>query len=150
MDRYPSHVLANVLFCRDEVCRITAHLAGGPRLKMRTSEPRDRAPWTLAASVPQAGIDYGAWSPYRGNPHAYPPIWRKSWQVWLSFPPSAEPAILRFAFAYPGAYFSLPFAGDAGKRAFQAGPELLCPPGGLEMMPAQAARKNRPALEDRA
>ena len=46
---------------------------------MRTSEPRDRAPWTLAASVPQAGIDYGAWSRRRGNPHAYPPIWRGLW-----------------------------------------------------------------------
>jgi hypothetical protein len=31
-------------------------------------------PWTLAASVPQAGIDYDAWSRHRGNPHAYPPI----------------------------------------------------------------------------
>jgi hypothetical protein len=29
---------------------------------MRTCEPQDRAPWTLAASVPQAGIDYDAWS----------------------------------------------------------------------------------------
>jgi hypothetical protein len=75
--------------------------------------------------------------------HAHPPIWRKSWQVWLGFPPCAEHVILRFALAYPGAYFSLPFAGDAGKRAFQAGPELLRPPGGLEMMPAQAARQSR-------
>src|SRR5713101_8364900 len=65
---------ANVRICRDEVRRITVYLAGGPRLKMRTSEPRDRAPWTLAASVPQAGIDYGAWSRHRGNPHAYPPF----------------------------------------------------------------------------
>ncbi len=32
--------------------------AGGPRLRMRTSEPRDRAWWTLAASVPEADIDY--------------------------------------------------------------------------------------------
>jgi hypothetical protein len=47
---------------RDEVRRITVYLAGGPRLKMRTCEPQDRAPWTLAASVPQAGIDYDAWS----------------------------------------------------------------------------------------
>jgi len=31
-------------------------------------------PWTLAASVPQAGIDYDAWSRHRGNPHAYPPL----------------------------------------------------------------------------
>jgi hypothetical protein len=38
-----------------------------------------------------------------------PPIWRKSWQVWLGFPPCAEPAILRFALAYSGAHFSLPF-----------------------------------------
>ena len=64
----------NVRICRDEVCRITVYLAGGPRLKMRTSEPRDRAPWTLAASVPQDDIDYGAWSRHHGNPHAYPPI----------------------------------------------------------------------------
>src|SRR6266851_2279485 len=64
-----------VRFCRDEVCRITVYLAGGPRLKIRTSEPRDRGPWTLAASVPQAGIDYGAWSRHCGNPHAYPPFW---------------------------------------------------------------------------
>src|SRR3989442_14001723 len=49
-------------------------------------------------------------------------------------------AILRFALAYPGAYFSLPFAGDAGKRAFQAGPGLLRPPGGLEMMPAPGSK----------
>jgi hypothetical protein len=55
----------------------------------------------------------------------YPPIWRKSWQAWLGFPPCAEHAILRFALAYPGAYFSLPFAGDACKRAFQASPGLL-------------------------
>ena|SRR6266568_1203130 len=64
----------NARSCRDEVCRITVYLAGGPRLKMRTSEPRDRALWTLAASVPQAGINYGAWSRHRGNPHAYPPL----------------------------------------------------------------------------
>ena len=44
---------------------------------MRTSEPPDRAPWTLAASVPQADIDYGAWSRYRGNPHAYPPYLKR-------------------------------------------------------------------------
>jgi hypothetical protein len=37
---------------RGEVCRITLYLARGPRLKMRTSEQRDRAPWTLAAPVP--------------------------------------------------------------------------------------------------
>jgi hypothetical protein len=50
------------------------------------------------------------------------PIWRKSWQVRLGFPPCAEPAILRFTLGYPGAYFSLPFAGDAGKRAFPSEP----------------------------
>ena len=55
------------------------YLACGPRLKMRTSQQRDRAPWTLAASVHQAGIDYGAWSRHRGNPHAYPPFWHSSW-----------------------------------------------------------------------
>ena len=38
------------------------YLAGGPRLKMRTYEPQDRAPRTLAASVPQTSIDYDAWS----------------------------------------------------------------------------------------
>ena len=63
----------NVRFCRDEVCRITVYQAGWPRLRLRTSEPRDRAWWTLAASVPQADIDYGTWSSRRGNPHAYPP-----------------------------------------------------------------------------
>jgi hypothetical protein len=44
------------------------HRAAGRQapVKMRTSEPRDRAPWTLAASVPQAGIDYDAWSRHRG------------------------------------------------------------------------------------
>jgi hypothetical protein len=65
--------------CRDEVCRITLYLVRGSGLKTRTSEQRDKAPWTLAASVPQAGIDYGAWSRHRGNPHAYPPIWRGFW-----------------------------------------------------------------------
>ena len=44
------------------------------RWRMRTSEPRDRASWTLAASVHQADIDYDAWSSRRGNPHAYPPL----------------------------------------------------------------------------
>src|SRR5260370_14913889 len=57
----------NVRFCRDEVCRITVYQAGGPCLRMRTSEPRDRAWWTLAASVPQADIDYGAWSSCRAT-----------------------------------------------------------------------------------
>jgi hypothetical protein len=61
---------ANVRFCRDEVCRITVCLACGSR----SSEPRDRARWTLAPSVHQAGIDHGAWSRRRGNPHAYPPF----------------------------------------------------------------------------
>jgi hypothetical protein len=50
---------------------ITLYEAGGPRLRMRTSEPRDRAWWTLAASVPEADIDYSTWSSCRGNPHAY-------------------------------------------------------------------------------
>jgi hypothetical protein len=51
-----THTVAwHIFFCRDEVCRITVYVAGGRRLKMRTSEPRDRALWTLAASVPQAG-----------------------------------------------------------------------------------------------
>ncbi len=44
------------------------------RLRMRTFEPRDTAWWTLAASVPQADIDYGTWSSRYGNPHAYPPL----------------------------------------------------------------------------
>jgi hypothetical protein len=57
---YAVSAAMNILICRDEVCRITLYLARGPRLKMRTSEQRDRAQWTLAASVPQAGIDYGA------------------------------------------------------------------------------------------
>ena len=64
----------NVRICRDEVCRITVYLPGGPRLKMRTSEPRDRAQWTLAVLVPQTDIDYGAWSRHHGNPHTYPPF----------------------------------------------------------------------------
>jgi hypothetical protein len=52
----------------------TLEIPGPPTgLKMRTSEPRHRAPWTLAASVSQADIDYGAWSRHGGNPHAYPP-----------------------------------------------------------------------------
>jgi hypothetical protein len=62
----------NVLSCRDEVCRITVS-GMRARLRMRTSEPRDRASLTLTASVHQTDIDYGAWSSRRGNPHAYPP-----------------------------------------------------------------------------
>jgi hypothetical protein len=49
-------------------------LACGPRLRMGTYKPRDRASWTLATSVPKADIDYGARSSRRGNPHAYPPF----------------------------------------------------------------------------
>ena len=41
----------------------------------RSSEPRNRASWTLAPSVHQADIDHGAWSSRRGDQHAYPPIW---------------------------------------------------------------------------
>jgi integrase len=48
--------------------------AGWPGLGLRTSEPRGRAWWTLAASVTQADIDYGAWWRRGGNPHAYPPL----------------------------------------------------------------------------
>jgi hypothetical protein len=54
---------------RDEVRRITLYLAHGSGLKIRTSKQRDiRALWTLAASAPPAGIDYGAWSLHGGNP----------------------------------------------------------------------------------
>lgn len=56
-----------------EVCRITV-CGMRARLRMRTSEPRDRASWTHTASVHQADIDFGAWSSRRGNPHAYPPF----------------------------------------------------------------------------
>ena len=59
--------------CRDELCRITVCLACGSR----SSEPRDRASWTLAPSVHQADIDHGAWSSRRHDQHAYPPIWRQ-------------------------------------------------------------------------
>ena len=64
----------NVLNCRDEVYRITVCMVGVPRLRMRTSEPRDRPSCTLATSVHQADIDYVTWSSRRGNPHAYPPF----------------------------------------------------------------------------
>ena len=67
----------NVRICRDEVCRITVS-GMRARLRMRTSEPRDRASLTLTASVHQADIDYGTWPSRRGNPHAYPPIWREA------------------------------------------------------------------------
>ena len=63
-----------VLICRDEVYRITVCMVGVPRLRMRTSEPRDRTSCTLAASVHQADIDYDTWSSRRGNPRKYPPI----------------------------------------------------------------------------
>lgn len=37
-------------------------------MKMRTSNAARQAPWTLAASVPQTDIDYGAWTSRRGDP----------------------------------------------------------------------------------
>jgi hypothetical protein len=43
-------------------------------MRTGTSEPRERASWTLAASVHQADIDYGARSSRRGYLHAYPPF----------------------------------------------------------------------------
>ena len=43
-------------------------------VRARSSEPRDRASWTLAPSVHQADIDHGAWSSRRGDQHAYPPL----------------------------------------------------------------------------
>ncbi len=65
-----SAAFASFLACRDEVCRITVCLACGSR----SSEPRDRASWTLAPSVHQADIDHGTWSSRRGDQHAYPPF----------------------------------------------------------------------------
>ena len=65
-----SAAFASFLACRDEVCRITVCLACGSR----SSEPRDRASWTLAPSVHQADIDHGTWSSRRGDQHAYPPL----------------------------------------------------------------------------
>jgi hypothetical protein len=53
--------------CRDEVCRITVCLVGGTAMRTGTSEPRDRASWTLAASVHQADIDHGTWSSRRAT-----------------------------------------------------------------------------------
>jgi len=58
----------------------------------------------LDASARQRLMIVASYRP-RAQPERNPPIWRKSWQAWLSFPPCAEPAILRFAWAYPGAYF---------------------------------------------
>jgi transposase len=43
--------------------------------------PRDRAPWTLAASVPQTDIDYGAWSSRRGDPQQRGGRWADYWTV---------------------------------------------------------------------
>jgi len=45
-------------------------LVGGPAMRTGTSEPRDRASWTLAASVHRAVMDHGTWSSRRRNPHA--------------------------------------------------------------------------------
>ena len=46
-------------------------LVSRPAMKAETSELQERASWTLAASVHQAGIDHGTWSSRPGNPHAY-------------------------------------------------------------------------------
>ena len=59
-------VTSHVLIRRDEVCRITVCLrATGPAKRTRTSEPRDRELWTLAASIHQAEINHGTWSSRR-------------------------------------------------------------------------------------
>src|ERR1700745_3631607 len=41
--------------------------SAGSGIGTRTSEPRDRAAWTVAESVREADIDHGAWSSRRGN-----------------------------------------------------------------------------------
>jgi hypothetical protein len=43
--------------------------------------PRDRAPWTLAASVPQTDIDYGAWSSRRDDPQQRGGRWADHWTL---------------------------------------------------------------------
>ena len=61
---------------------------------MRTSEPQDRAPWTLAASVPQAGIDYGAWSRHQWQPARVPAVRYAADEDCLAGCGHTEPAVL--------------------------------------------------------
>jgi hypothetical protein len=44
------------------------YLAGGPRLKMRTSNAARQGTVDACELVPQTDIDYGAWSSRRGDP----------------------------------------------------------------------------------
>jgi len=46
---------------------MTVCLVGGAAVRTGTSEPRDRASWTLAASVREAGIDHSTWSMSAGS-----------------------------------------------------------------------------------
>ena len=106
---------AGPVFLAADGRRLDRHGAGRivRRTARRTGIAKTVTPHTLRHAFITAALDASArqrlmivasYRP-RAQPERNPPIWRKSWQAWLSFPPCAEPAILRFAWAYPGAYF---------------------------------------------
>ena len=85
---------------------------------MRTSEPRDRPQWMLAASVHRTDIDYSAWSSRHGDPRTYPPFWR------MSLPPGVADRGMQIwvICAFSPVWQAVPTFGRADERMVQVAP----------------------------